>query len=256
VSNASAETVDRLRAAGCVFAEDEAQLLTAAAPTPARLEQLVDRRVAGEPLEYIVGWVAFHGRRLEVDPGVFVPRQRTELLVEQARLRASSGSVVVDLCCGNGAIGATLAALVPGIVLHASDLDPSAVRCARRNLRGLDAHVYEGDLFGPLPPALRGGVDVLVANVPYVPSDAVASMPPEARDHEPLLALDGGADGLDVLRRVATAAPIWLAATGQLLIETSRPQAPAAAQIFAAAGLAPVIVADDERAATVVIGSR
>jgi release factor glutamine methyltransferase len=256
VSAVRAETVDRLRAAGCVFAEDEARLLTAAAPTAAGLQGLIDRRVAGEPLEYIVGWVEFHGRRFEVDPGVFVPRRRTELLVEQARLRASSGSVVVDLCCGNGAIGATLAALVPGITLHASDLDPGAVRCARRNLRRLDAFVYVGDLFDPLPRAVRGRVDVLVANVPYVPTDAVVSMPSEARDHEPLLALDGGADGLDVLRRVAIEAPGWLAPTGQLLIETSRRQAPTAARIFAAAGLVPAIVTDDERGATVLIGSR
>ncbi|PZS36356.1 MAG: putative protein N(5)-glutamine methyltransferase, partial [Pseudonocardiales bacterium] len=165
--------VIRLRAAGCVFAEDEARLLIAAARAPADLAALVERRAAGEPLEYVLGWAEFCGMRITVDPGVFVPRRRTEFLVHQAlacldRLAPSpAAAVVVDLCCGSGAVGAALVAARPGIELTAVEVDPVAVRCARRNLVG--AQVYEGDLYEPLPGALAGRVDVLVANVPYVP---------------------------------------------------------------------------------------
>jgi release factor glutamine methyltransferase len=252
--------VRRLRAAGCVFAEDEAALLVAAATDvaatdPAALERLVARRVAGEPLEQVLGWAEFCGLRVVVEPGVFVPRRRTELLARRAAALARPGALVVDLCCGSGALGAAVTAAVPGIVLHAADVDPAAVRCARRNLPGA-AGVHEGDLYAALPADLRGRVDVLVANVPYVPSEAVALMPPEARDHEPRSALDGGADGLAIARRVADGAPDWLAPGGSLLIETSEEQAPSAAGAFAAAGLSPRVVDDDELGATVVIGTR
>ena len=87
--------------------------------------------------------------------------------------------------------------------LHAADIDPAAVRCARRNLAAAGGQVYQGDLYAPLPAGLRGRVDILLANVPYVPTGEVALLPPEARDHEARVALDGGADGLEVLRRVA-----------------------------------------------------
>lgn len=241
--------VTRLRAAGCVFAEDEARLLISAARTPADLDALVERRVGGVPLEHVLGWVEFRGRRVAVDPGVFVPRRRTEFLAEQAGALARPGNIVVDLCCGSGAVGATLT----GVDLYAVDIDPAAVRCARRNLPGW--HVYEGDLFDPLPGELRGRIDVLVANAPYVPTEAIDLMPPEARVHEPRVALDGGADGLDVLRRVTAAAPAWLAPGGHLLIETSEQQAPRALDAFTRAGLAPRLATDTERGATVVIGT-
>jgi release factor glutamine methyltransferase len=243
-----------LRAAGCVFAEDEACLLVAAAGTPAELAASVDRRVAGEPLEHVLGWAEFCGLRVAVGPGVFVPRRRTGFLVRQAAALSSPGSVVVDLCCGSGAVGAALAAAVPGIDLHAADVDPVAVACARRNLG--TAGVHEGDLFDALPAELRGRVDVLVANVPYVPSGSIALMPPEAREHEPRVALDGGPDGLDVVRRVAAASPAWLAPGGALLFESSADQAPLAVGIVAAAGLDPRVVTDDELGATVVVGTR
>jgi release factor glutamine methyltransferase len=245
--------VARLRAAGCVFAEDEARLLHDAAGTPAELAALVDRRVAGEPLEQVLGWAQFCGLRIAVEPGVFVPRQRTGYLVRMAAaLVDRPGAVVVDLCCGSGAIGAALAAVLGRIELHAVDADPAAVRCARRNVTGT---VYQGDLYAPLPARLRGRVDLVVANVPYVPSTAIALMPPEARDHEPRAALDGGADGLDVLRRVAAGAPSWLAPGGHLLIETGEQQVPAAVYAFAGAGLAPRVATDEELGATVLIGT-
>ncbi len=165
---------------------------------------------------------------------------------------ARPGSLVVDLCCGSGAIGAAIDAAVPGLQLHAADIDPLAVDCARRNLP--DAQLHVGDLFDALPVTLRGRLDVLVANVPYVPSEAVALMPPEAREHEPRFTLDGGTDGLDLLRRVAAAAPAWLAPGGHLLIETSDAQAPTAVEIVGASGLIAQVVEDDELGATVIVG--
>lgn len=248
------DVVDRLRRAGCVFAEDEAALLIGAAPSPAALDALVARRVAGEPLEYVVGFVEFCGLRIEVDEGVFVPRQRTRLLVREAAARLVPGAVVVDLACGTGAVGAAVATAVPGVVLHAVDIDPAAVRCSRRNLAAYDGRVYQGDLFAPLPPELRGHVAVLVANVPYVPSGAIGLLPPEARDHEPLVALDGGEDGLDVMRRVAHDAAGWLAPGGHVLVETGTGQVRTAVEVLAAGGLVPTTVHDEDLYATVVIG--
>jgi release factor glutamine methyltransferase len=248
-----AAVVLRLRAAGCVFAEDEARLLVEAAPTSPDLEALVSRRVAGEPLEQLLGWAEFCGLRIAVSPGVFVPRRRTEFLVETALPLTRPGAVVVDLCCGSGAVGAALTAAVPGLDLTAADVEPAAVACARRNLPG--ARVHQGDLFAALPPELRGRVDVLVANVPYVPTAAIALMPPEARDHEPRTALDGGPDGLDVARRVVSAAPEWLAPGGSVLCETGEGQTSPALGVVRAAGLAARVEADDERGATVVVGT-
>ncbi|QXG76398.1 putative protein N(5)-glutamine methyltransferase [Modestobacter sp. L9-4] len=245
--------VARLRAAGCVFAEDEAVLLEAAAQTPAERDGLVARRVAGEPLEQVLGWAEFCGQRFVVEPGVFVPRRRTQLLVDAAVAVGGPGAVVLDLCCGVGAVGAAVATALGGVELHAADVDPAAVRCARRNLAGLGA-VYEGDLFDPLPVALAGRVDLLVVNAPYVPTAAIALMPPEARDHEARAALDGGADGLVVHRRVAAGARRWLAPGGTLLIETSRRQAPGTQALVAGAGLAARVLTDDELDGTAVVG--
>lgn len=215
---------------------------------------MVDQRVSGLPLEHLLGWVEFCGQHLAVDPGVFVPRRRTEYLVQEAARIARPGAVVVDLCCGSGAVGAALAAAVGGIELHAADVDPSAVRCARRNIGPAGGEVHEGDLYSALPVSLRGRVDVLVANAPYVPTDAIGMMPPEARLHEPLVALDGGADGLDVQRRIAGEAPLWLAPGGHLLIETSVRQAPTTAALFGLAGLSVKVAHSDEFDATVVLG--
>ncbi len=248
-----AAVVARLRAAGCVFAEDEARLLLAAVRTPAELTALVDRRVTGEPLEHLLGWVEFCGLRIAVDPGVFVPRRRTEFLVRQAARRG--GSVVVDLCSGSGAVGVAVATALGAVELHAADVDPAAVACARRNLVAVGGLVHEGDLFDALPVALRGRVDVLVANVPYVPTEAIAQMPPEARDHEPRIALDGGADGLGVARRLIAGAPAWLAPGGSVLFETSEGQAPAAVAAVTSAGLEPSVATDDELGGTVVVGT-
>jgi release factor glutamine methyltransferase len=249
------EIVVRLRAAGCVFAEDEAELLIEAAYGPA-LETLVTRRVGGEPLEYVLGWAEFCGLRIAVEAGVFVPRRRTEFLVEQALELAASDAVIVDLCCGTAAVGAALIAALPGVALHAADIDPAAVRCARQNVEGAGGHVYEGDLYEPLPASLRGTVDLLVVNAPYVPTDAIALMPPEARLYEARAALDGGADGLDIQRLVAADASQWLTPGGHLLIETSVRQAPLTTEAFERAGLVARTAHTDEVDGTVVVGTR
>ncbi|MQY31472.1 Release factor glutamine methyltransferase [Nocardia sp. RB56] len=260
--------VARLRAAGCVFAEEEAALLIAAAASSADLESMVAQRVSGQPLEHLLGWAEFRGLRVAVTPGVFVPRQRTGYLVEQAVEQARSGRrsgpprdcVVLDMCCGCGALGLAAAtelhAAGIGVELTAADLEPAAAACARTNLTPLGASVYCGDLFAPLPPRLAGRVELLLANTPYVPTEAIAHMPPEARDHEPRTALDGGADGLDLIRRVAAAAGHWLAPGGGVFVETGAEQAAVAVKILAAHGLTPSVRESEDLGATVVCGIR
>lgn len=249
-----------LRAAGCVFAEDEAGLLLSTARTPDELGELVSRRAGGLPLEHILGWAGFCGLRIAVKPKVFVPRRRTELLVREAVALGGPGAVVLDLCCGSGAVAAAIACLLLGNVeLHAVDVDPAAVRCARSNLPGGFATprpaVYQGDLYDPLPASLQGRVELLVVNAPYVPTEAIARMPPEARDHEPRVALDGGEDGVDIQRLVAMGAPRWMAPGGHLLIETSAVQAGATSEAVRAAGLVSRVVSSEDLDATVVIGA-
>ncbi|GIH95483.1 putative protein N(5)-glutamine methyltransferase [Planobispora siamensis] len=253
--------VARLRDAGCVFAEDEARLIISTARTPSDLAAMVERRVAGLPLEHVVGWARFCGLRVSVDPGVFVPRRRTEFLIRRAadlarRSTGPSPAVIVDLCCGSGALGAALATALGEAELHAADIDAAAVRCARRNVAAVGGRVYHGDLYDPLPGTLRGRVGFLLANVPYVPTGEIGLLPAEARLHEARVALDGGADGLDVLRRVAVAAPSWLAPGGRLLFETSERQTSAAVGIVTRAGLVPEVTGSAELEATVVVATR
>nr|WP_218889294.1 putative protein N(5)-glutamine methyltransferase [Saccharopolyspora hordei] len=243
-----------MRAAGCVFAEDEAALLQEAADGPVRLRELVRRRVSGEPLEQVLGWARFCGLRIAVAPGVFVPRRRTEFLAEQAIAVTAAGAVVVELCCGTGAVSAAVLERCPTAELYATDIDPAAVACAAQNLPGAAA-VVRGDLYQALPAGLRGRVRVLVANAPYVPTGEVGLMPPEARVHEPAVALDGGADGLALQRRVAAGAPQWLAPGGTVLIETSRHQAPHTATLLTSAGLTSRVLRCEDRDATVVAGT-
>ncbi|MGW6931502.1 putative protein N(5)-glutamine methyltransferase [Lentzea sp. NPDC054927] len=238
--------VDQLRAAGCVFAEDEAALLEAAATSPEHLEQLVAQRIGGLPLEHVVGWAEFCGQRIVVTKNVFVPRHRTELLVDLAT--DLKPGLIVDLCCGSGAVGAVLQRRLPNATVYAADIDPAAVECARQNL----TNVFEGDLFDALPSHLRGHIDVVVANVPYVPTGDIQFMPPEAREHEARVALDGGTDGLEVMRRVAAQAKSWLRPGGHVMSETSTRQAPAALDAFTTAGLDAELITGED--ATAVVG--
>ncbi len=213
--------ITRLRSAGCVFAEEEASLLREAATDDADLERMVRARIGGEPLEYVVGFADFCGVRVALDRGVFIPRQRTEALVRIAASLAPPDPTVLDLCCGSGALGLVFAVLRPDADVHAADIDPLAVANARRNL----PRVYEGDLFAGVPAGLR--FDLVLANVPYVPTAELALMPVEAREHEPVATHDGGADGLAVLRRVLADAPAWLRPGGCVLFEVAEAQRPA-----------------------------
>ena len=248
--------VAALRAAGCVFAEDEAALLAAAAVSHDELDAMVARRASGIPLEYVLGWAEFCGLRIAVAPGVFVPRRRTECLVRQAVAAAPPRPVAVDLCCGTGAVGAALAAALSLAELHAADLDPAAVACARLNLAAAGGQVHQGDMYAALPGRLRGRVGILAANVPYVPTGQLPLLPPEARDHEPRLSLDGGPDGLDVARRAVADAPDWLAPGGRLLIEATEEQAGTLAGAVTAAGLTAAVTGCEDLDATVVTGTR
>jgi release factor glutamine methyltransferase len=235
-----------------VFAEDEAAVFAGAADGDGEsLARMVARRAAGEPLEQVVGFADFCGIRVRLRPGVFVPRVRSALLVRVAAKHAIRDAVVVDLCCGSGALGLAVKKQRPAIRLYAADVDVTAVACARDNLG--DDPVFRGDLFDALPPL---AADVLIANVPYVATGHLPMLPAEARDHEPRTALDGGGDGLDVFRRMVAAAPEWLAPGGMLLSEITEAQIGAATAAVRAAGLRPGIERDGDLEATVVAGVR
>jgi release factor glutamine methyltransferase len=176
--------------------------------------------------------------------------------------------VVLELCCGSGAVAVALlsrlaAAGRPVAELHAVDVDATAVQCAERNLAALPAttrsrlcRVYKGDLYQPLPEQLAGRVDLIVVNPPYVPTAAIRLLPPEARDHEPRHALDGGEQGVDAQRRVAQGAGHWLRAGGQLLLQTSEQQVGLTLELIEAAGLRPARAASVELDAVVAVGTR
>ncbi|WP_394250481.1 putative protein N(5)-glutamine methyltransferase [Arthrobacter pityocampae] len=248
------EIAARLRAAGCVFAEDEARLLATSGASDEALAVMLARRVAGHPLEHVLGWVDFCGQRLDVAPGVFIPRQRSALLVRCAAELTPPGARVLDLCCGCGALGAALAAVVEDLRLHASDISGTAVGLARHNLTPWQAACYEGDLFDPLPRALRGSFDTILCNTPYVPTYRLPSLPREARVHEPRASLDGGPDGLHVQRRVAGEAQEWLTPGGHLLFEVAQDQERRCARLLEDAGLRARVCRLEEIDATVVVG--
>jgi len=205
----------RLRAAGCVAAEEEAAELLAAAPNEEQLRAMVTRRCAGEPLAWVVGAVAFGGEAVLVHPGVFVPRLQTEALAREAVARLPDSGIAVDLCTGSGAVAVVLARQRPRATIFGTEIDPMAVACARAN----GVTVHEGDMGDPLPATLRGMVDVVTGVVPYVPTGALHLLPRDSTEHEPRHALDGGADGTDELRRAVAAAAVLLRAGGSLLLE-------------------------------------
>jgi release factor glutamine methyltransferase len=246
------DIVARLRAAGCVFAEDEAALIAAHEPRAEAREALVARREAGEPLETILGWVAFAGLRLEVAPGVFVPRRRTELVARLAIEALPQGGTLVDLCCGVGAIAAAVANARADVRVIAADIDPLAVEVAARNLAP-----YNGEaLVSTMDAGVVGPAEVVAACPPYVPTDEIAFMPSEARDFEPALALDGGANGTDLQAAVFAAAARLLQPGGVAIVETSEAQAGLTAQRAIEAGLVPRVARDEGLGATVIVAAR
>jgi release factor glutamine methyltransferase len=200
----------------------------------------VKRRAAGEPLQYVTGEVAFRHIVVKVRPGVLIPRPETEVLVDSglpaidAAILLRGEALAIDLCTGSGCIALAIAQERPAAHVLATDLSPVAVEVAAENAArlGLEERVdvREGDLFAPLPPESRGLADLLISNPPYIPSADVPDLPAEVAGFEPHLALDGGADGLDVYRRILSEAREWLRpGTGTLAVELDERRVQAAA---------------------------
>ncbi|EWS79732.1 hypothetical protein [Brachybacterium phenoliresistens] len=231
--------VAALRAAGCVFAEEEAAILREAAADAAHLRELLAARVAGAPLEPLVGWVAFRGLRLSVGPGVFVPRQRSVLLADRAvaaTRAAGEGAVMLEAFAGVAPIAACVRAEVPGAQVHAAEIDGTARGHARRNLADA-SRVHGGSVLDGVPEALRGRLAVIAAVAPYVPDAEAALLPREARDAEPMTALLGGVDGLEHIGALILRCGPWLAPGGHLLLEMHRRQMDRARALGEGAGL-------------------
>lgn len=224
----------RLAAAGCVAADEEAVELMAAAPDDAALDALVARRTSGEPLAWITGRATFCGIVLAVAPGVYVPRWQSEALAGRAADLLPDDGTAVDLCTGSGAVARVLAERHPTAKVLATEIDDRAVSCARDN--GVD--VRQGHLYDPLPVDVAGAVDVVVGVVPYVPADALHLLPRDVLAFEPLAALDGGTDGLDLVRDAIGGSTRWLRPGGWLLLEVGGDQTAAALGLLADTGYA------------------
>ena len=202
----------------------------------------IERRAAGEPLQYVTGEMPFRHLVVRCRPGVFILRPETEVLVDAALEALPGGppaeSVVIDLCTGTGAVAVSIAHEREGARVWAVDRSAEACACAADNAGRAGVaervSVLQGDLFEPLPPELRGRVDVVVSNPPYIPSADMAALPDEVARFEPVEALDGGPDGLDVVRRIAAQAGEWLRPGGLLVVETDADRAKDAAALLAA----------------------
>jgi release factor glutamine methyltransferase len=253
------EAAARLRAAGVPSPEhDAAELLGHVLGTsraalvlveevaPSAIEEygvLVDRRVAREPLQHLTGTAGFRHVDLAVGPGVFVPRPETELLagwaIEQVQAVRSADPtcpcVVVDLCTGSGAVAKAIADEAPSADVHAVELDEAAHRWAVHNLSGTGVDLLLGDMAAAFE-ELAGTVDVVTCNPPYIPLEAWESVAPEARDHDPHLALFSGADGLDAIRVLEQRAAVLLRPGGVVGFEHADVQGESAPAVFTATG--------------------
>jgi Methylase of polypeptide chain release factors len=219
------DLVARLRAAGCVFAEEEASEIRRRGADP---DAIVAARAAGVPLEHALGVAVFAGLDLAVGEGVFVPRRRAEVLVDAAVSVRPDARVIVDLGCGSGALAAALATWVPAAAVHAVELDDTALAYAVRNAATYGFAVHRGDWWNALPRALRGHVDLAVAYLPHVPAARLDDIPGDYRRHEPDLSVAGGADGLDPLRAVTRSLDDWLSPDGVLVTLVAEEQLEAA----------------------------
>ena len=264
-SSLEATVVARLEQAGVISARAEARWLLdevvgatvwrkdpVSAAAVARLETLLGRRLAGEPLQYVLGYAPFGALRLAVGPGVLVPRPETEILADEARRRLldwRGAATVVDMCTGSGAIAAFLAGAFAGAhpkaTIIATDYSPAAAAWARRNLSGSGVEVREGDLYEALAPCLAKSVSMIVANPPYLPDAIAPQLPADVRDHEPGMALYGGVDGLGIVRRILAGALTWLAPGGWLMCEIAEDQGDRVRALAAAAGLLGARIAPD-----------
>jgi release factor glutamine methyltransferase len=202
---------------------------------------LIERRATGEPIPYIKGFTEFRGLELISEPGVFVPRDSSEFLAEQAvrRLRKRRSPVLVDLATGAGTIALSVANEVPKAAVYGTDLSEDAVKLARRNARalGLKVRFATGDVFGGLPKKIRGTVDVITVHPPYVAEHEVQDLPDEIKDWEPVHTLtDASRDGLGFVRRTVDEGPDWLGGKGWLLMETDPDRARDVKRVMAKGG--------------------
>jgi release factor glutamine methyltransferase len=235
--------VAALAEGGCVAPAEEADaLFLASSEGVGRIEDLVARRLHGEPLAWITGSVLFCGVRILVDPGVFVPRPHTQAMARRAVALLPAAGIAVDLCTGSGAVAAVLASAHPRVEVVATDVDPLAVACAGRN--GVRALI--GDLDEPLPPSLRGRVAVMTAVVPYVPTEELPFLPRDVLANEPRRVLDGGPRGTSMLVRAAEAAARWLRPGGRVLLELGGDQAGEVTAAFEEVGLSDIRVHRDD----------
>jgi len=222
--------VARLRAAGCVFAEEEAAEVRRVGGDP---DAIVAARAAGVPLEQSLGIAVFAGLDVEIGAGVFVPRRRAEVLVDAALDARPDARVVVDLGCGSGAIAAALATRLPDADAYAVDSDRDALAYAVRNGERFGFRVHDGDWWDALPRHLRGRVDLAVAYLPHVPTSRLDDIPGDFRRHEPEHTVAGGPDGLDPLRAVLRDLDVWVSPDGLLITLVAHEQLPAATTLTA-----------------------
>jgi len=234
-----------------------------------RFRAVVKRRAAGEPLQQILGETEFYSRVFKVEPGVFIPRPETERLVETAVQlltpddQALVAPVVVEIGCGTGIIGISMAAELPRLTVYATDINPGAVDLAKRNAHtlGVEArvHIQPGSRFDPLPRHIQGQVDLLVSNPPYIRHDDIAGLPADVKEHDPHTALDGGPDGLDFYRALAAGMGAWLRPGGHIAVEIGDDQGADVSEILAASGGDDVQVIQDyaerDRVVTARVGS-
>jgi release factor glutamine methyltransferase len=209
--------------------------------------ELVRRRLAGEPLQYVLGTAAFRRLELRVGPGVFIPRPETELVAERAMTRLPQGGTLVDLCTGSGAIALSVAHERPDTRVVASELSPAAARWATDNQRalGLRVDLYEGDLFEPLPSELRGAVGVVVSNPPYIDEGERSSLARDVVDHEPEVALFAPDAGTSVIEKIVAGAPDWLRPGGWLVLEIGETHGEAVRELLASGGFGDVSIVPD-----------
>lgn len=235
--------VETLARSGCVAPDAEAdEFIRAARGDPDTLAAMVERRTHGEPVAWITGSTRFCGVEVHVAPGVYVPRWHTEPLALRAAGLLPAGGIALDLCTGGGPIAAVLAAREPSARVVATEIDPVAVQCARRN--GIE--VFEGFLDDPLPIELESRVDVVTAVVPYVPTGSLELLPRDVQTFEPRRALDGGVDGTDVLVEVARRGRRWLRVGGWILLELGGDQVERLRKLLERLGYARLEVVRDE----------
>jgi release factor glutamine methyltransferase len=240
--DALSEATSRLVAAGCVAAQEEAKELAAAAMgDEVLLAALVERRTTGEPLAWITGTTQFCGCSVAITAGVFVPRWQSEGLAERTAELLPSDGRAIDLGTGSGAIAMVLMARRPGAMVVGVESDPMAAECARRN----GVQVVQGDLFGAVPATWKATVDVIVGVLPYVPTDEIPYLPRDVPAFEPLAALDGGSDGLLVIRRAVIESREWLRDGGHLLLEIGGDQPRALIPLLEMAGFSSIRVTAD-----------